>query len=200
MTDKNIASSAQKILTAATELFSRNYFSSVSIKEIAAVSGVNSALISYYFGGKKNLYQEVLNTEAEVFLTLQDKIRMMNITPLTKLRQYVLDISDSQTINPYSLHLVYRELLSPQPMFEGYVKNKLYRIHLFMTELVEQAINCGEITAKIKPTHVAFTLESIIMFFFLTKKHVQTIGKFDPDGEYGYLQEALDSYLASLSH
>ena len=38
---------------AATDLFAANHFNGVSIKEIAKKSGVNSALISYYFGGKK---------------------------------------------------------------------------------------------------------------------------------------------------
>lgn len=47
------ASSAEKILLAATDLFAANHFNGVSIKEIAKKSGVNSALISYYFGGKK---------------------------------------------------------------------------------------------------------------------------------------------------
>ena len=87
MTDKNtIPSSADKILEAATLLFAHDTFSSVSIKKIAAASGVNSALISYYFGGKKNLYQEVLYTQAEKFLKLQNTIRARKESPLTKLR------------------------------------------------------------------------------------------------------------------
>ena len=40
------ASSADKILQAATKLFAQDNFSAVSIKQIAAASGVNSALIS----------------------------------------------------------------------------------------------------------------------------------------------------------
>ena len=51
--------SADKILEAATKLFAMDSFAAVSIKQISVASGVNSALISYYFGGKKNLYQEV---------------------------------------------------------------------------------------------------------------------------------------------
>jgi AcrR family transcriptional regulator len=39
------ASSAEKILLAATDLFAANHFNGVSIKEIAKKSGVNSALI-----------------------------------------------------------------------------------------------------------------------------------------------------------
>ena len=162
--------SADKILEAATKLFAMDSFAAVSIKQISVASGVNSALISYYFGGKKNLYQEVLYTEAEKFLKLQDKIRQQPGSPLTKLRTYVDGIAEMQQQNPYNIHLIYRELLTPQPMFENYVRSKLYRIHQFMTELVEEAIACGEIVADIKATHVAFTLEGIIMFFFLDRK------------------------------
>lgn len=192
-------SSPDKILQAATLLFAHDDFNSVSIKQIAAASGVNSALISYYFGGKKNLYQEVLYTEADKFLKLQETIRNLAQSPLNKLRSYVDSIAEMQLEQPYNIHLIYRELLSPQPMFENYVKNKLYRIHQFMSDLVNEAIACGEIVTAIKPTHVAFTLEGIIMFFFLTKGQIRQIGKFDRHTETAYLLEALDSYLASLS-
>ena len=199
LNDSATASSAAKILQAATKLFAQENFSAVSIKQIATASGVNSALISYYFGGKKNLYQEVLYTEADKFLKLQDKIRAQMESPLQKLRSYVDSIAEMQLKQPYNMHLIYRELLSPQPMFENYVKNRLYKIHQFMSELVDEAIACGEIVTAIKPTHVAFTLEGIIMFFFLTQGQIRQIGNFDQRSETAYLMEALDSYLSSLS-
>lgn len=199
LNDSATASSAAKILQAATKLFAQENFSAVSIKQIATASGVNSALISYYFGGKKNLYQEVLYTEADKFLMLQDKIRAQMESPLQKLRSYVDSIAEMQLKQPYNMHLIYRELLSPQPMFENYVKNRLYKIHQFMSELVDEAIACGEIVTAIKPTHVAFTLEGIIMFFFLTQGQIRQIGNFDQRSETAYLMEALDSYLSSLS-
>ena len=193
------ANSAAKIMQAATKLFAQENFNAVSIKKIAAASGVNSALISYYFGGKKNLYQEVLYTEADKFLKLQETIRSRMESPLSRLRSYVDSIAEMQLKQPYNMHLIYRELLSPQPMFENYVKNRLYKIHQFMSELVDEAIACGEIVTAIKPTHVAFTLEGIIMFFFLTQGQIRQIGNFDQRSETAYLMEALDSYLSSLS-
>ena len=199
LNDSATASSAAKILQAATKLFAQENFSAVSIKQIATASGVNSALISYYFGGKKNLYQEVLYTEADKFLKLQDKIRAQMESPLQKLRSYVDSIAEMQLKQPYNMHLIYRELLSPQPMFENYVKNRLYKIHQFMAELVNEAIACGEIITDIKPTHVAFTLEGIIMFFFRTQGQIRKIGNFDQRSEIAYLMEALNSYLSSLT-
>ena len=87
------ASSAEKILLAATDLFAANHFNGVSIKEIAKKSGVNSALISYYFGGKKNLYQEVLNEQSNLFLNLIARVSSKDIAPLAKLREYITAIS-----------------------------------------------------------------------------------------------------------
>ncbi len=197
--DKQNTSTADKILQAATRLFAQENFSAVSIKQIAAASGVNSALISYYFGGKKNLYQEVLYTEADKFLQLQDAIRQSGASPLDKLRNYVDSIAAMQQAAPNNIHLIYRELLAPAPMFESYVRNKLYRIHQFMAELVEEAVACGEIVTEIKATHVAFTLEGIIMFFFLTQSQVRDLGNFKQGTELDYLLQALNTYLASLS-
>lgn len=197
--DKQNTSTADKILQAATLLFAQENFSAVSIKQIAAASGVNSALISYYFGGKKNLYQEVLYTEADKFLQLQDTIRKSAASPLGKLHSYVDSIAAMQQAAPNNIHLIYRELLAPQPMFESYVRNKLYRIHQFMTELVEEAVACGEIVTEIKATHVAFTLEGIIMFFFLTQSQIRELGNFKQGTELDYLLQALNTYLASLS-
>ncbi len=197
--NKDEKTSPDKILLAATELFARNGFSSVSIKEIANSSGVNSALISYYFGGKKKLYQEVLLTQADKLLALQANIRQSSESPVSKLRNYAESIAAMQTEFPYNIHLIYREFMSPEPMFEGYIKNKLYAVHQFMAELVDEAIAKGEITADVKPTHVAFTLESIIMFFFLTQNTVRTLGNYNQGGETSYLIEALETYLKTLS-
>lgn len=197
--DNVMASSAQKILAAATRLFAHDNFDSVSIKDIATVSGVNSALISYYFGGKKKLYQEVLYKETESFLALQNKVRELNATPLEKLHHYVDAIADLQEECPYQLHLVFRDLLSPEPMFESLVKERLYKVHRFMAELVDEAMDQGLISKQTKSTHVAFTLEGMILFFFLMRSSVQILGNFDKGHEVEYLYQSLDSYLKTLA-
>lgn len=195
---ENISTSAIKILEAATDLFSRDNFDAVSIKQIAAASGVNSALISYYYGGKKNLYQEVLLTHVKTFISFQDRIRAQSISPLAKLRLYVDTIAKIQSEHPYHIHLIFRELLMPNPTFEGFVKNYLYRPHKFMAELVEEAIAAGEINTKMQPTHVAFNLESIILFFFLMRTHVIMLGNFEEGREIEYLYSDIDSFLETL--
>lgn len=49
----------QGILIAAERLFSQESFEAVSIRDIAAAADVNSALIRYYFGAKRDLYRSI---------------------------------------------------------------------------------------------------------------------------------------------
>jgi|WetSurMetagenome_2_1015567.scaffolds.fasta_scaffold418140_1 AcrR family transcriptional regulator len=56
------ASSKDKLFRSAEALFSAKGFRDVSVREIAAHAGVNSALVAYYFGGKQALFNEVFRS------------------------------------------------------------------------------------------------------------------------------------------
>ncbi len=60
---KNIKenNSKEKILNSAIKLFASNGFDGTSIRDICKDAGVNVCMISYYFGGKKELYQGILD-------------------------------------------------------------------------------------------------------------------------------------------
>ncbi|WP_062983217.1 TetR/AcrR family transcriptional regulator [Nocardia anaemiae] len=49
----------QALLSAALDEFSEKGFDRARLQDIAARAGVNKQLISYYFGGKENLYREI---------------------------------------------------------------------------------------------------------------------------------------------
>ena len=193
-------SSSEKILQAATDLFSTNNFNGVSVKDISKLSGANSALISYYFGGKKNLYQEVLNSQAMLFLDLIEQVDKQPLSPIDKIHLYVQRVASLQLQNPKQVNLIYRELLMPSGFCNNFVQSKLFRIHQFILNQVSAGIENGSIASNIRPTYVAFTLESIIVFFFLTQDFVRELGSLPKNGEKEYLKEALDSYLLSITN
>ncbi len=53
--------SKQKILNSATKLFANKGFDAVSVREICKEANVNLCMISYYFGGKKELYNAIID-------------------------------------------------------------------------------------------------------------------------------------------
>jgi len=58
-TQPNTDGSREKLLVSAEQLFSERGFNGVSVRDIANSAGVNSALVSYYFGSKQGLLAEV---------------------------------------------------------------------------------------------------------------------------------------------
>lgn len=62
--DKNEISK-QKILKTATRLFGQKSFDGVSVREICKEANVNVSMISYYFGGKQELYNAILTNLVE---------------------------------------------------------------------------------------------------------------------------------------
>ncbi len=56
--------SADLLLKAALELFACKNYSMVTIKDIATETGVNAALIYYYFGSKEGLFRAVIEATA----------------------------------------------------------------------------------------------------------------------------------------
>ena len=68
---RNAAETRNRLLQAARRLFAKANYVSVGIREIGAEAGVNPALISRYFGSKRNLFLEVasiLNDEGNAAL------------------------------------------------------------------------------------------------------------------------------------
>ena len=49
-------------MAAGSELFSERGFDGVAIEDLAARAGVNKALVSYHFGGKRGLYVAILDS------------------------------------------------------------------------------------------------------------------------------------------
>ncbi len=56
----------QAILDAAEALFSKHGFYGVTVRQVAAEAGVDTALIHYYFGAKRELFDSVFARRAEI--------------------------------------------------------------------------------------------------------------------------------------
>jgi len=57
--------SRERILKVASKLFAQKGFAGTSVREIAKAAGVNVAMISYFWGGKKELFQGIINNTIE---------------------------------------------------------------------------------------------------------------------------------------
>ena len=72
--------SKEKLFRSAAALFATRGFREVSVREIAARAKVNSALVGYYFGGKRALFHEVYRAHTVPL----SKARMKSLMAITK--------------------------------------------------------------------------------------------------------------------
>lgn len=112
-----------KILTVATDLFAERGYDGTSVRNICSEAGVNISMISYYFGGKEELYNRVISRIFENiilhmrikigfgdipenfdFLTQEQKIQM-----LLRCIELIIDYFYSGKISDAAITIVFRE-------------------------------------------------------------------------------------------
>jgi TetR/AcrR family transcriptional regulator, upper aerobic nicotinate degradation pathway regulator len=74
---------AEALKRAALDLFAQQNYSTVTIKDIAAATGINSALIYYYFGSKEDLFLRAVETTVEEAFRKFDDVRASAQSPDT---------------------------------------------------------------------------------------------------------------------
>lgn len=78
MKQKLDENSKEKILNTAIKLFAQKGFDGTSIREICKSANINICMISYYFGGKQELYQEIINNLVESQKTYMESFLDIN--------------------------------------------------------------------------------------------------------------------------
>ncbi len=84
--------SKQKILNSAIKLFANKGFDTVSVREICKDAGVNLCMISYYFGGKKELYKAIIDNLIEKQTQYANTFLDLSIEPKTLAKQEQIDL------------------------------------------------------------------------------------------------------------
>jgi AcrR family transcriptional regulator len=83
----------ERILDAAEALFAQRGFYGVSLRDITQAAGVDVALVSYHFGGKRELFTAVFERRAEVLnrerLELLDEVRRRALPAVPSLEAIV---------------------------------------------------------------------------------------------------------------
>ncbi|MEO5674399.1 MAG: TetR family transcriptional regulator [Chitinophagales bacterium] len=76
----------EQILEVAEELFARHGFEGTSVRELAKKAGINIAMISYYFGSKEKLFEELVEYRAGF---MRERLQMLShdekFDPMTKI-------------------------------------------------------------------------------------------------------------------
>lgn len=165
---RHTGAARQALLNAATDLFAQRGFEGTRVDQIAETAGVNKALISYHFGGKGALYNEILR---ETFADAHRRfaaIRDSDAPADERLRAFIQSFAELSLLRPALPAMVLREVMSGGLHIEKDLLPKLLAIFGLVQEIVAQGIAEGTFSA-VNPylTHISL-LGSLVFFFAST--------------------------------
>ena len=198
--EKTTQDARDKLLSAGTEVFAVQGFAGVSIRELATAAGVNSALISYHFGGKAGLYEAVVTAQYERLVGKFEAIAASTATMEEKIRMYADVIRRNHTEDqPLMARLIQGELTSPTACLENVVRKYTVRIAGIISGVLRQGIQSGTFRQDIDPVFAAMTLAGMLNFYFILREVTKSIVPEFAGRDQEFVESALKIYLKGMA-
>ena len=197
--EKTTQDARDKLLSAGTELFAVQGFAGVSIRELATAAGVNSALISYHFGGKAGLYEAVVTAQYERLVGKFEAIAASTATMEEKIRMYADVIRRNHTEDqPLMARLIQGGLTSPTACLENVVRKYTVRIAGIISGVLRQGIQSGTFRQDIDPVFAAMTLAGMLNFYFILREVTKAVVPEFAGRDQEFVESALKIYLKGM--
>ena len=200
---RNAIATRKALLEAAALLFSERGFDGVPIEDVAARAGVNKALISYHFGGKRGLYTAVLESGFAAMAERLEAVEAKARNASQEVRGLVDAFRRMAAEHPGLPTLFLREVLATGviPAVVPY----LVRIVGVSRRLAERGVREGRFR-RVDPMLLHFGLVGGLAFFFATepaRRRAASEGRLpipmpDPKAFVEYLEELTLRGLAPL--
>jgi AcrR family transcriptional regulator len=134
----------EAILLNAEEVFGQYSYAGATIRLITKRSGVNSSLISYYFGSKEALYLNIFKLRLEEITEEIRQFERLNMEPAEKLKAYLAAYIKRVASNQSFHRLLRDELVTMQhPPIIALVSKARNLIYNFLLETIREGIAKG---------------------------------------------------------
>ena len=163
------AATRKALIDAATALFAERGFEGTRVDQIAQSAGVNKAMISYHFGGKKSLYNEILAATLNEAHDRFHEIRHSVAPADERLRDFIFAFADLAATQPALPVMVLREVLSGGLHIDEELLPRFLELFKLVQGIIDQGVREGTfMNVNSYVTHLS--LLGSLVFFFATKQ------------------------------
>jgi AcrR family transcriptional regulator len=156
----------QALMKAGSELFSERGFDGVPLEDLARQAGVNKALVSYHFGGKRGLYVAILESAFTSMAARLKQIEAAAPSAREALHGYVRAFEQITRERLDFPTLFLREVLSTG--IEPALLPPILEIIGVSRRLAERGVREG-LFRRVDPVLLHFGLVGSLVFFFATE-------------------------------
>ena len=157
-------STEEKIIVAARKLFTQNGFSGTRTRDIASESGINLALLNYYFRSKEKLFEKIMAEKLqELFGAIIPILNDPETTLEKKIELFVETYIDTISKNPDIPIFVLREIQKNPEKFKQRAPFKgILLKSVFIAQLKERK-------PGLNPMHFFLNLMGMTVFPFIAR-------------------------------
>ena len=167
---RDAAATREALLAAGAELFADRGYDGVPVAAIAARARVNKAMISYHFGGKRNLYVAIVTaTFGEIVAGVERLAAAARPAPEV-LRELVALVGEMATRrHPYFCAMMLREVVAGGKHLDPVVIEQPARILGAVQRIVARGVREGDLR-PVDPLLTHLSLVGSLVFFFATTR------------------------------
>lgn len=164
------AGARAQLLETASAIMREGDIVDISLSELSLRSGLNSALVKYYFGNKAGLLRALLQRDMQAIVTSLDAlVAKDDMGPEAKLRRHISKVIDTFYKVPY-LNALTMRLLRESTGEEGRRLSEAYLLPLFRAyeHLIGEGVEAG-VFRPIDPRLFYFTVTGAVDRFFAAR-------------------------------
>jgi len=163
---RDAAGTRDALLAAGADLFAERGYDGVRVWAIAERAGVNKAMISYHFGGKRQLYLAILGATFSEIVARVERLASSPGPAPELLRELIAVMADVGT-RRHVFGMMLREALAGGRPLERQVVEQPLRVLAAVRRILERGVRDGAFR-RVDPLLTHLSLVGSLAFFFAT--------------------------------
>ncbi len=182
-------STEEKIKETARRMFTKKGYAATKTRDIADESGINIALLNYYFRSKENLYELIMIENMQLFIhSIIEILNNKNTTFREKIEILISHYIDMLIKNPDLPMFVFNEInANPQNLIEKLGVNKQI-LNTYMLQQWQEYLNENKIII-VNPMHLFMNTISLTIFPFAASPMIKNRTGFSTEKFNDLMQE-----------
>jgi AcrR family transcriptional regulator len=200
--DSKFNASAQNLMRTTAELLSKRSDLNVSFAEIAKHSGLNAALIKYYFKNKEGLLLALLERDARRHMEGLAHLMEMDLSAQQKLSLHISAIFKAYFTSPYLNRLIHFMVEHAEPALGARVTQIFVKpLHAAYKSIIDQGVREGAFR-RVDPGLLYFSLNGACDHIFVTRQALEAVTghkKINKKLMNAHLEHVTDIFLCGIA-
>lgn len=189
------------LLQTASDIMREGDIVDISLSELSLRSGLNSALVKYYFGNKAGLMKALLDRDMQGIVHAVDALMAKDMDPADRLRRHIGAVVDTYYKTPYLNRLLMRLVRESDPDEAHRIADEyLTPLSRAYDKLIEDGVRDG-VFRNIDPQLFYFTTTGACDRFFssrLVLKHCYDTEALTEELRDRYREHCIDMIMAGI--